>query len=114
MVAFDPLHAQISGLNPRSWDTLLLALVLGVVLVGLNVTGLILIVALIVTPAVTARLWMQTVPGMAVLSAMIGATCGYVGAAISASVPDVPTGPVIVLLASGLFALSLIRKPRYV
>lgn len=114
MVAFDPLHAQISGLNPRSWDTLLLTLVLGVVLVGLNVTGLILIVALIVTPAVTARLWTQTVGGMAVLSALIGASCGYVGAAISASVPDMPTGPVIVLLASGLFALSLIRKPLYV
>lgn len=113
MVAFDPVHARLSGLNPQRLDTLLLVLVLGVVLVGLNVTGLILIVALIVTPAVTARLWVQTVQGMAVLAACIGAACGYVGAAISAALPDVPTGPVIVLLATSVFALSLIRRPRY-
>jgi manganese/zinc/iron transport system permease protein len=114
MVAFDPLHAQLSGLNPRVWDSVLLVLVLGVVLVGLNVTGLILIVALIVTPAVTARIWVQTVTGMLFLSAVLGAICGYLGAAVSASVPDLPTGPVIVVLAASLFALSLIRGARHV
>lgn len=113
MVAFDPVHARLSGLNPQRLDSVLLLLVLSVVLVGLNVTGLILIVALIVTPAVTARLWARTVPGMAGLSALIGAGCGYAGAAVSASIPDMPTGPVIVLMAAACFAASLIRRPHY-
>ena len=111
LVAFDPLQARMMGLNPRLMDGLLMALVLAVVLVGLNVTGLILIVALLVTPAVTARLWMQSVGGTAILSAAIGAACGYVGAAISAALPDVPTGPVIVMLAASGFAISLILRP---
>jgi manganese/zinc/iron transport system permease protein len=113
MVAFDPMHARLSGLNPQRLDLILLALVLGVVLVGLNVTGLILIVALIVTPAVTARLWTHTVTGMVTVAAGIGAGCGYMGAAISAAVPDLPTGPVIVMLATAIFAASLLLRPRH-
>lgn len=112
MVAFDPLHAGMMGINPRRMDAALMALVLAVVLVGLNVTGLILIVALLVTPAVTARMWSTTVTGTASLSALIGAACGYAGAAISAGVPDLPTGPVIVLLAAGAFVLTLLLKGR--
>jgi len=112
MVAFDPLHAQMMGINPRRMDAILMALVLAVVLVGLNVTGLILIVALLVTPAVTARLWSGTVQGVALRAALIGAGCGYGGAAVSAGVPDLPTGPVIVLLATAAFALSLVLRTR--
>lgn len=112
MVAFDPIHARLMGVNPRQMDAALMALVLAVVLVGLNVTGLILIVALLVTPAVTARMWATTVTATAGLSALIGAACGYVGAAISAGVPDLPTGPVIVLLAASAFALTLILRGR--
>ncbi len=110
LVAFDPVQARLMGLSPRSMDAALMALVLAVVLVGLNVTGLILIVALLVTPAVTARLWVRTVSGTATLSAAIGAACGYIGAAISAAVPDLPTGPVIVLLAFLGFATSLLLR----
>lgn len=110
MVAFDPVHARLTGVNPRAMDALLLALVLAVVLVGLNVTGLILIVALLVTPAVTARMWTGTVSCMALLSAAVGAVCGYLGAAISASAPDLPTGPVIVLLAFAGFVVSVLVR----
>lgn len=113
MVAFDPVQARLAGVRPETLDAALMAMVLAVVLVGLNVTGLILIIALLVTPAVTARLWTGTVGGLARLSALIGAGCGYVGAAISAALPDVPTGPVIVLLASGLFAVSLVLRGRH-
>ncbi len=112
MVAFDPVHATLMGVDPRRMDAALMALVLAVVLVGLNVTGLILIVALLVTPAVTARLWSTTVAGTASIAAVLGAVCGYAGAAISAGVPDLPTGPVIVLLAAAAFALSLLIRGR--
>lgn len=114
MVAFDPVHAGLSGINTRGMDMALMLLTLAVVLVGLHVTGMIMIVALLVTPAVTARLWSGTVRGVALLSALIGAVCGYVGAAISAAVPDVPTGPVIVLLAALGFVVSLLVRGKNV
>lgn len=114
MVAFDPVHAGLSGINTRRMDMALMLLTLAVVLVGLHVTGMIMIVALLVTPAVTARLWSGTVRGVALLSALIGAVCGYVGAAISAAVPDVPTGPVIVLLAALAFVVSLLVRGKNV
>lgn len=114
MVAFDPVHAQLSGIDTRRMDLALMLLTLAVVLVGLHVTGMIMIVALLVTPAVTARLWRGTVQGMAMLSALIGAVCGYVGAAVSAAVPDVPTGPVIVLLAAFGFVVSLLVRGKNV
>lgn len=110
IVAFDPTHARMLGLRPEAMDLALMFIVLAVVLVGLNVTGMILIVALLVTPAVTARLWTISVERLAILSAILGGLSGYVGAAISAGVPDVPTGPVIVLLASGLFLASLMLR----
>lgn len=112
LVAFDPVQAHLLGVRPETYDAVLMGIVLAVVLVGLNVTGLILIVALLVTPAVTARLWAGTVGGVARLAAVIGALSGYVGAAISTVVPDVPTGPVIVLLTSAMFGLTLLVRGR--
>lgn len=113
MVAFDPVFAKVSGIDPRRMDAALMLLVLAVVLVGLNVTGLILIVALLVTPSAAARLWARSVAGLAMLSALIGAACGYFGAALSAALPDVPTGPVIVLLATAGLTLSLIARKAH-
>lgn len=110
IVAFDPVHARMLGLHPERLDIVLMFIVLAVVLVGLNVTGMILIVALLVTPAVTARMWMTSVGHVAVLSGLLGGVCGYVGAAVSAALPDVPTGPVIVLLTSTLFLGSLVFR----
>lgn len=113
MVAFDPLHARMMGVSARAMDAALMLLTLAVVLLGLRVVGLILIVALLITPAAAARLWSDRAVVVAILAGAVGAACGWIGAAISASVPDVPTGPVIVLLAFGAFVLSLLFAPRH-
>lgn len=113
MVAFDPLHARMMGVSARAMDAALMLLTLAVVLLGLRVVGLILIVALLITPAAAARLWSDRAVVVAILAGAVGAACGWIGAAISASVPDVPTGPVIVLLAFAAFVLSLLFAPRH-
>lgn len=112
ITAFDPGHARMMGLSPRGLDTILMLLTLAVVLLGLRVVGLILIVALLITPATAARYWTDRAGLVALTGGGIGAVCGYVGAAISASLPDVPTGPVIVLLAFAAFVLSALFAPR--
>jgi manganese/zinc/iron transport system permease protein len=89
-----------------------MGLVLAVTVIGLKIVGLILIVALLVIPAVTARFWTGRSGRLALIAGGLGGLSGYLGAAISASAPDLPTGPIIVLVAFGLFALSLLFAPR--
>jgi manganese/zinc/iron transport system permease protein len=108
MVAFDPDYAAVRGLSPARADLMLMALVLAVTLTGLKVVGLILIVALLIIPAVAARMWSDRAGVVAAIAGGIGGAAGYGGASISASAPDLPTGPVIVLLAAAGFVVSIL------
>lgn len=112
MTAFDPAHARMMGVNTRAVDMALLLLTLACVLVGLRVVGLILIVALLITPALAARLWSDRMGMVALLAGSIGAVSGYLGAALSVVLPDLPTGPAIVLIAFATFAVSALVAPR--
>ncbi len=107
LVAFDIEFAQTQGFPVRALDLAVIALVLAVVVIGLRIVGLVLIVALIVIPPAAARFWSNHAGPMTVISAAIGAVSAYVGAAISAVYPDVPTGAVIVLVAFAIFAVSV-------
>lgn len=113
MVAFDPGYARVMGLRPAWVDLALMALVLAVVLLGIRVVGAILVVALLITPAVCARMWTDRAGVMAVIAAAIGGLAGYGGAAVSAAVPGVPTGPVIVALCFAVFLGSALIAPRH-
>jgi manganese/zinc/iron transport system permease protein len=108
MVAFDPDYAAVRGIRPGVADVMLMALVLAVTLTGLKVVGLILIVALLIIPAVAARMWTDRAGRVALIAGGIGGLAGYGGAAASAAAPDLPTGPVIVLLAAAAFAGSIL------
>ncbi len=111
LVAFDELYASTRGLDVRLADAVLMALVLCVVVIGLKAVGLVLVIALLIIPSVTARLWTDRVSVMTWLAASIGAGGAYLGAAISATAPDLPTGSIIVLTQFALFVLSLLVSP---
>jgi len=112
LVSFDPGYAAATGVDTRRIDLAMMGLVLGVTVVGLKIVGLILIVALLIIPPVTARFWTEQSDRVVLISGAIGGASGYVGAALSASAPALPTGPIIVLLAFAAFALSLLLSPR--
>ncbi|PYG29147.1 metal ABC transporter permease [Pelagimonas varians] len=111
MTAFDEGYAQVQGLNTARIDMALMVLVLAVTVVGLKIVGLILIVAMLIIPAVAARFWTENASRVAQLAALFGGMSGYIGAALSATAPDLPTGPIIVLVSFTLFALSLLLAP---
>jgi len=111
LAAFDPDYAAATGWSLLRTRLAMMGLVLAVVLVGLKVVGLVLIVALLVIPAVTARFWTGRVDRLIWIAGGLGGAAGYLGAAISAAAPALPTGPVIVLVAAALFALSLLFAP---
>lgn len=111
MTAFDPGHARLMGVNTALMDRALLLLTLACVLLGLHVVGLILIVALLILPALAARLWSDRMETVALLAGAIGALAGYLGAALSVALPDLPTGPAIVMITFTLFAASALVAP---
>ena len=111
LAAFDPGFAQATGWRPERVDLAMMGIVLLVTVVGLKVVGLILIVALLIVPPVTARFWTDQADLVVLMAGVLGGISGYVGAAISATAPDLPTGPIIVLVSFLLFSLSLLFAP---
>jgi manganese/zinc/iron transport system permease protein len=111
-VAFDMDFARVQGLRTDRTDLLLLGLIVLVCVSGLQAVGLILVVALLVLPAATARLLTHRLPRMLALAAANGALAGAAGAWFSATRPEVPTGAAVVLLAALLFTLALLFAPE--
>lgn len=108
LACFDPTFAATTGIDVRRTDLLMVAVLTLVVVIGLQVAGLVLVVALAIIPPVAARFWTDRIGTMTLLAAAFGAVAGHGGAAISASGPALPTGPLIVLVAAVLFAVSLL------
>jgi manganese/zinc/iron transport system permease protein len=111
LVSFDPEWAAASGLAVRAIDLAMMALVMAVTVIGLKLVGLILVVALLIIPPVTARFWTERTERVVWIAGGLGGAAGYLGAALSASAPDLPTGPIIVLVSFALFTLSLFLAP---
>ena len=112
VISFDADFARASGL-PVPWIELLLAMliVLGIV-IGLQAVGVVLMSALVVAPAAAARQWTDRLGVMVLLAGLFGALSGIAGAMISANIPAMPTGPVIVLVVSSIVLISLICAPQ--
>jgi manganese/zinc/iron transport system permease protein len=111
LVAFDAEFAAAMGYNVRRIDLLMMGLVVAVTVIGLKLVGLILIVAMLIIPPVTARFWTDRSDRVIWIAGVFGGLSGYVGAALSASAPAMPTGPLIVLTAAAIFLVSLIFAP---
>jgi manganese/zinc/iron transport system permease protein len=111
LVAFDPEYAVGQGMRLARVDLAMMGLALAITVTGLKVVGLVLIVALLIIPPVAARFWSERAGHVVLIAGAVGGVAGYLGAAFSATAPDLPTGPLIVLAAFALFVLSLLMAP---
>ncbi len=110
-IAFDRTFAQSHGINLWKFDQLfLLALSLAIV-ISLQTVGNVLVLAMLVTPAATARLLTDRLQTMIALSALIGAACGLGGLYLS-YYRGVPSGAGVVLVATGVFLVAFLFAPR--
>ncbi len=112
LMAFDPAFAKTIGLNVRRLELLLTSITVLAVVVGIQAVGVVLMAAILITPAAAARFWTNRLHIMLLLAAMFGAVSGYVGAFISYVSPDMPTGPWIVMILSILAILSFFLAPK--
>ncbi len=111
LLCFDRDFAAASGWPIARLDLLLMALLLVIVAVGLKTVGMVLIIAIVIVPPVAARFWTDRMGPVMAASALIGGLSAGLGVALSAVLPDVPTGAVIVLAAGALFVLSFLFGP---
>jgi manganese/iron transport system permease protein len=105
--AFDPEGAAAAGYRTFVFDLVLLVIVAVTVVTSVQAVGTILVVALLVTPALTARLWVDRVGPMMALSAVLGAAAGVGGIAASAQW-GIAGGAAICLTAAGFLVISLV------
>ncbi|MGJ8651734.1 MAG: iron chelate uptake ABC transporter family permease subunit [Opitutaceae bacterium] len=108
LLCFDEAYASAQGWPVKRLDILLLGLVTAVTVAGLQAVGLILIIAFLITPAAAARFWTDKLDRMLFLSAVIGGLSGWLGASVSALVPNMPAGALIVLVAALCFMVSML------
>lgn len=111
--SFDESFAFSIGIPVRAIHYLLTALITVAIVISIQAVGVVLVAAMLVTPAATAYLLTDRLGRMALLSAIFGALAGVVGAFLSLLGEDLPTGAFMVLGASLLFALAFLLSPRH-
>lgn len=108
LLTFDRSYAQALGLNFALYQGLLTFLILAIVVLGLRYVGAILVVAILIIPPASARLWVTSMTALVRLSALFGAIAALFGVLLSALIAGAPTGALIVLVNFSLFFFSLL------
>ncbi|WP_332690982.1 metal ABC transporter permease [Halalkalibacter lacteus] len=108
---FDPIMAKATGVPVHLIHYLLMLLLSLVTVASLKTVGIVLVVAMLITPGATAYLLTDRLPVMLMLSAMFGVVSAVVGMYYSV-IYDVASGASIVLVASTLFGLAFFFSPK--
>ncbi len=112
LFVFDKHYAKVTGWPTRQLEWLLSTLTVLAVVVGVQCVGVVLMAALLITPAIGARFWVGRLSLMLVLAAVMGGLSGWVGAFVSYLDSGIPTGPCIVLVATFLSVFSFFFAPK--
>jgi manganese/iron transport system permease protein len=112
MVSFDRTLAAALGYPVYGLDLLLLLMLTVTIVVSIQAVGIILVLAMLITPAATARLLVDRFGPMVVLGALIGAVVGVIGYYLSFHL-GTASGATIVLLMTGIFLVAFVFSPRH-
>ncbi|MFO7539575.1 MAG: metal ABC transporter permease [Chloroflexota bacterium] len=111
VISFDTTLATTLRLPTEFFRYLLLILIAVTIVVSLQVVGIALMMAMLVTPAAAASLLTRRLPTMMLISAGIGAFSGVAGLYASYYL-NVASGPSVVLVATAVFILTFLLAPR--
>ncbi len=111
LLCFDPGFARGIGFSPKVLDGMMMFLIVVTVVIGMQSVGVVLMAAMLIIPAASARFWTDRLNLMVMLAALFGALSGAVGTLLSTVGLQLPTGPLIVLAASAVFAVSMLLAP---
>lgn len=111
-VTLDRETARATGLPVFALDLVLYVMVAIAIVISIQTIGNILVLALLITPAVAARMLTDRLGRMMLLAPLIGACSALVGLYLSWSL-DLPAGGTIVLVATAVFLLAWVLAPRH-
>jgi len=111
--SFDPVGATVIGLPTGLLDYLLLGLLALVIVIALQAVGIVLVMAMLVTPAATAYLLVNRFTSVMVVGAGLGAIAAVTGLYLSFHF-NLPSGPAMTLVATGMFIVAAAVRRRQV
>lgn len=111
LYAFDRTHAHAVGISPRRIGALLLGLLALTVVVALQAVGVVLVVAMLITPGATAYLLTDRMSRMLVIAPAFAALCAVVGIFASYYL-DASSAGLVVVSQGALFTLAYLFSPH--
>jgi manganese/zinc/iron transport system permease protein len=113
LTSFDEGFAASIGLPVRGLHYLLMTLTALAVVISIQAVGVVLVSAMLITPAAAALLFTDRMRHMVILAVGFAVGAGVLGLNLSFLKKDLPTGPFIVLTLSTAFAAAYLFSPRY-
>lgn len=123
-ITFNRDYAKSLGISVRTIDTIVFILIVLAVVIGIRSVGVVLMSAMLISPAVAARQYTNKLSVMLLISAFFGLLSGFLGNYFSVIISNdfaqlypssrlsLPTGPMIVLIASLICLFSLLFAPE--
>lgn len=112
LYCFDPTHARTIGLNTQALYYVLLALLAGTIVAALQAVGILLVVAMLITPGCIAHLLTDRFDRMLIVAALSSIVSCVTGVYISFFLNAAP-GACMVLVQALIFALAFVFAPRH-
>ena len=106
LLIFNRDFATVIGLPVKRLEFLFNSLMVLAVVTGIQAIGVVLMAALLITPAAAAKFWTDRLGAMLFIAVVIALFSGISGAYISFVLPNMPTGPWVVVVLSALAFLS--------
>ena len=113
VTSFDAGFARAVGLPVQAFHYGLMLLLAFAVVIALQAVGVVLVSAMLITPAAAAYLLTDRMHRMLLLAAVFGMAAGALGAFLSFLGNNLPTGPFMVLAATAVFAAAFLFGPRH-
>lgn len=112
ILSFDADYAQSLGLPVRAIEFVLSTLTVLAIAVGIQAVGVVMMAAMLITPAAAARYWTNRLGFMIALAAGFGALSALFGSYISYTAPKMPTGPWIIIAITFIAFFSMGFAPQ--
>ena len=111
LTSFDPLGAQVIGKRANVADYAFLIMLALVIVIGIQAAGIVLVMAMLVTPAATAYLLVRRFVPIMITAAALGTASAVTGLYVSYYL-NLSAGPAMTLVASGIFLLVVLFRPK--
>ena len=108
LTVFDPVEAQLMGIPIRKVRFFYRVALIVTIVIGIRTVGVILISSLLIGPTMIGRQWTHSLRTLVIIGAVSGSIVAFLGTWISALWGNLPTGPMIIIVMTGMIMLSLV------